>query len=212
MALRKSSTERRRIDWVGAIGQTVVTLLGPAAAPLSFLLAIRDSLDRDEASREQVNDVIAELVDARHEASSLYPVLIDAAPDAPPVTAALYALMVDQLRVAPLSAETEPDEELLQRLASLTQAIRTRPKPLRQALAQHYPRERDVVMLLRDALVKPEQVELLGTGEQMWGSALERLDGQRPIHLLLLLAEAHQQHPAVPEFDPSFWAHGCAGE
>jgi Effector-associated domain 1 len=196
----------RRVDWLGAFGQAVVVLAGPVGAPLSFLLAARESLERDAPTREHLNQSIAGLLDPGEQTpGELRRALDDAAPDAPDAAIALYLLMAEQLRAAPLAPDGDPVEEVLDRMRSLARQVHARPKRLRQALARRFPLQSDIRALLEDAGIKPEQVELLGAGEQMWGSVLRRLDGDRPIHLLLLLAEAHERYADVPEFMPGFW-------
>jgi hypothetical protein len=200
----------RRVDWIDAIGEAIITLIGPLAAPLKFLLKVREDLS-DQPERTQINQQIAVVLEGKAGTEALRRKLARAVPHAEPQALSLYEFIVGQLSDAVAASQgsvAKVDEQLVAQLRGLADVVASDPKPLRHALSEYFHTQRQIIDLLSDARIPPGEVDLNDSAELVWGSVLRRLRGHSPIYLLLLLAEAHDRYGAVAEFTARYWIGG----
>ena len=195
-----------RVDWLGAIAETVVTLAGPIGAPLTFLLRVREDLAPEELPA--LNEEASRAVTGPVTTTDFRRLLGRALPDPDPAAVVLYGSLLEEAVAVAGTQERSPEEvgrALADRLRHLSQAVHGNPKPLRRALAEHFSLRPEIVSILQDAKIKPGEVNLNENAELTWGSALDRIKGDNPLFLLLLLAEVAERRPAVAEFKPGYW-------
>jgi hypothetical protein len=195
-----------QVDWLGAVGHAIVTLAGPIAAPITFALRVREDLSPEQVSRLNHEASIAIANDGTTREFRQQLAMALPAPD--PATVALYGLVLQEAAAVTGMDEPTPQEvgdRLAARLERISQAVHGNRKRLRRALAEHFQTRQDIVALLQDAKIKPGEINLNDSADLIWASALDRIHGDNPLYLLLLLAEAGDRRPAVTEFKPRYW-------
>jgi hypothetical protein len=190
----------RKVDWLKAVSEAVLTVAGPLGAPLKLLLEVRSDL------KKRVNETVASVYEQSAEASAVAESLRSQDPNLQPLALKMVEFGVFSGSHIPLEETGGSSEEVSKRLQDLFARLRLRieaphfTSELRHSLAQYFWDSREIRMLLHDAQIELGEVDWGGTPEQIWFSVLERLRGTPPIRVLLLVYEAHKRKPEVQTF------------
>lgn len=187
----------RRVDWIDVFGNLVADLSGPFGAPIKALINVREDLK--EPINSALNVAVQSSEDRRPNLTQVNVLGHIATSDQPALSH-----LVELARAAVFSPDVDSPEalraDLAARISAADRTIAENFRYLRKALAYYFNDPDEVRLLLSDAGIQIEKVNLRGSSDIVWASVGRYLEGNDPRLRLRLLLEAQAAKPNADEF------------